>query len=59
VAQSHLTDEGVMMLGDDTPVRVLHRQRLEPTRWPNDRQQMQEEQGQPQDELVFIKLPTY
>ena len=59
VVQSHVTDEGVMMLGDDTPVRVLHRQRLEQTRWLNDRQQVREEQGTPQDEMVFIKMPTY
>ena len=59
VVQSHVTDEGVMMLGDDTPVRVLHRQRLEQTRWLNDRQQIHEEQGAPQDEMVFIKMPTY
>jgi hypothetical protein len=59
VVQSHTTDEGVMVLGDDTPVRVLHRQRLEQTRWLNDPQHARQEQGVPQDEMVFIKMPTY
>lgn len=59
VVQSHTTDEGVMVLGDDTPVRVLRRQQLQRTHWANDPQGEQEERSTPQDELVFIKVPTY
>lgn len=59
VVQSHTTDEGVIVLGDDTPVRVLHRRQMEQTRWLNDPRHAHEEQGTPQDEMVFIKMPTY
>ena len=59
VVQTHTTDEGVMVLGDDTPVRVLRRQRLDQTRWTDDRHDVQQEQTTPQDEWVFIKMPTY
>lgn len=59
VVQTHTTDEGVMVLGDDTPVRVLRRQQLDQTRWTNDRHDVQQEQTTPQDEWVFIKMPTY
>lgn len=58
VVQSQTTDEGVMMLGDD-PVRVLRRQRIENTRRMDDQKRIHEEQGTPEDEFVFIKLPTY
>lgn len=59
VVQSHTTDEGVMVFGNDTPVRVLHRQSSENTRRLDGQQQVHEEQGPPQDEFVFIKMPTY
>lgn len=59
VVQSNTTDEGVMVFGNDTPVRVLHRQSVENTRRLDDRQQVHEEQGPPEDEFVFIKMPTY
>ncbi|HEY2584929.1 MAG TPA: hypothetical protein VGI81_04085 [Tepidisphaeraceae bacterium] len=59
VVQTHTTDEGVMVLGDDSPVRVLRRQQLDQTRWTNDRHDVQREQSTPQDEWVFIKMPTY
>ena len=58
VVQSHTTDEGVMVFGND-PVRVLRRQRVENTRRMDDQKQIHEEQGAPEDEFVFIKLPTY
>jgi hypothetical protein len=59
VVQSHTTDEGVMMLGNDTPVRVLRRQRIENTRRLDEQQQVHEERGTPEDEFVFVKVPTY
>jgi hypothetical protein len=59
VVQSHTTDEGVMVLGDGMPVRVIRRERVENTRRMDDQKQIHEEQGSPEDELVFIKLPTY
>lgn len=59
IVQTHMTDEGVMVLGDDTPVRVLRRQQLDQTRSSDDRRDGQKEQTTPQDEWVFIKMPTY
>lgn len=59
VVQSHTTDEGVMLFGNDIPVRVFHRQQLQQTRWLNDKQQVQSEQTTPQDDTVFIRVPTY
>jgi hypothetical protein len=59
VVQSHTTDQGIMLFGDDTPVRVLRRQRLEQTRWLNGQQQIESQQTVPQEELLFIKMPTY
>lgn len=59
VVHSHTTDEGVMMLGNDMPVRVFRRQRSENTRRLDDQRQVHEEQGPPEDEFVFVKMPTY
>jgi hypothetical protein len=59
VVQSHTTDEGVVLFGNETPVRVLRRQGLQQTRWLNAQQQVQAEQTTPQDDLVFIRVPTY
>jgi hypothetical protein len=59
VVQSHTTDEGVMLFGNDTPIRVLRRQQLEQTRWLDAQQKMQTKQSVPEDELLFIKMPTY
>lgn len=59
VVQSHTSDEGVMMLGGDTPVRVLRRRGTEQMRWLDERQQVQAEQVTPRDDIVFIKVPTY
>jgi hypothetical protein len=59
VVQSHTTDEGVMLFNNETPVRVLHRRQLEQKRWLDQNQQIQTQQSVPEDELLFIKLPTY
>jgi hypothetical protein len=59
VVQSHTTDQGIMLFGDDTPIRVFRRQQLKQKQWLDSRQQIQAEQTTPQDELVFIKMPTY
>jgi len=59
VVQSHTTDQGIILFGDNTPVRVLRRQQLKQKQWLDARQQIQAEQTTPQDELVFIKMPTY
>jgi hypothetical protein len=59
VTQSHTTDQGIMLFGNDTPMRVLRRQQLRETRWLDGQQHVQSEQTIPQDELLFIKEPTY
>jgi hypothetical protein len=59
IVQTHTTDEGVMVLGDDTPVHVLRRQHIDQTRAMDGRQDVQPDQATPQDEWVFIKMPTY
>ena len=59
VVQSQTQDDGVIMLDDQTPVRVLHRRGIEKTRWFDQRQAVQAEQTAPRDDLVFVKLKTY
>ncbi|HSZ54382.1 MAG TPA: hypothetical protein VK797_01885 [Tepidisphaeraceae bacterium] len=59
LVSSHTSDEGVVMLDDDTPVRVFHRQAIEQTRWFDEHEQMTAQQVSPRDELVFVKLVTY
>jgi len=56
--QSRTTDEGIIMVGD-APVRVVHRQALERTRWLDAPGKVRAEQLTPRDDLMFIKLPTY
>lgn len=57
--QSQTIDEGVVVLDDDTPVRVLHRRVLERTRWFDGQEKVRAEQVTPRDDVVLIKLITY
>jgi hypothetical protein len=59
VVQTNTTDEGVMVLGNDTPVRVLRRQQVDPAGPTNSPGDTPAERATPQDEWVFIKMPTY
>lgn len=59
VVQTNTTDEGVMVLDNDTPVRVLRRQQVDQTGPANGPGNTQAERAAPQDEWVFIKMPTY
>jgi len=56
--QSRTTDEGIVMLGD-TPVRVVHRQSVERTRWFDGQDNVSAEEETPQDDVTLIKLTTY
>ena len=56
--QSQTIDEGVLVLNDNTPYRVLRRRAIERTRWFNDQAKVQNEQVTPKDDLIFIKLTT-
>jgi hypothetical protein len=58
VVNSQTIDEGVLVLDDNTPVRVLRRRAVERTRWFNQEEQVQREQVTPKDDFVFIKLTT-
>jgi len=59
VVSSSTSDEGIVMLDDDTPVRVFHRQEIEQTRWFDEHEKMQAQQITPRDDLLFVKLVTY
>lgn len=59
LVSSRTSDEGVMMLDENTPVRVFHRQAIEQTRWFDEHEQMTAQELSPKDELVFVKLATY
>jgi hypothetical protein len=59
LVSSRTSDEGVVMLDDDTPVRVYHRQAIERTRWFDEHEQMTAQELSPQDDVVFVKLITY
>jgi len=59
LVSSRTSDEGVMMLDDDTPVRVYHRQAIEQTRWFDEHEQMTAQELSPRDDVVFVKLVTY
>ena len=59
VADSQTLDEGVMVLDDDTPVRVVRRRAIERTRWFDEHQEVRAQQITPKDDLMFIKLTTY
>jgi hypothetical protein len=56
--QSQTIDEGVLVLDNNTPYRVLRRRAIERTRWFNDQAKVQHEQVTPRDDLIFIKLTT-
>lgn len=56
--QSQTIDEGVLVLQDNTPYRVLRLRQIERTRWFNDQAKVREEQVTPRDDLIFIKLTT-
>jgi hypothetical protein len=59
LVSSRTSDEGVVMLDDDTPVRVFHRQAIERTRWFDEHEQMTAQEVSPRDEVVLMKLVTY
>jgi len=56
--QSQTIDEGVLVLDDNTPYRVLRHREVERTRWFNEQAKVQNEQVKPKDDLIFIKLTT-
>lgn len=59
VVQSKTMDEGVILLPDNTPARILHRRALEKTRWFDGQDKVREERITPKDDFVLIKLSTY
>jgi hypothetical protein len=56
--QSQTIDEGVLVLDDNTPYRVLRRRAIERTRWFNEQAKVQNVLVTPKDDLIFIKLTT-
>ena len=59
VVDSRTSDEGVIMLDDETPVRVLRRQSIERTRYYDEHDTIQSQEVTPRDDLVLMKLTTY
>jgi hypothetical protein len=59
IVQSQTTDEGVVLLGEDAPFRVLRHQSIEQEKWFDQRQNIRAQQVTPREDLVFIKMPTY
>jgi hypothetical protein len=59
IVQSQTTDEGVVLLGEDAPFRVLRHQSIEQENWFDQRQNIRAQQVTPREDLVFIKMPTY
>ena len=59
VVDSRTSDEGVIMLDDETPVRVLRRQSIEQTRYYDEHDTIQSQEVTPRDDLVLMKLTTY
>jgi hypothetical protein len=59
VVQSHTTDEGIVVTDDNTPFHVLRRRQIERTRWLDGDRKVEAEQVTPQDDLVYVKVPTY
>ena len=59
VVQSHATDEGIVVTDDNTPFHVLHLRQIERTRWLDGDRNVQAEQVTPQDNVVYVKVPTY
>jgi hypothetical protein len=56
---SRTSDEGVIMLDEETPVRVLRRQSIEQTRYFDQYDKVQSQEVTPRDDLVLMKLSTY
>ena len=56
---SRTSDEGVIMLDDETPVRVLRRQAIEQTRYYDEHDAVRSQEVTPRDDLVLMKLTTY
>ena len=56
---SRTSDEGVIMLDEQTPVRVLRRQAIERTRYYDEHDTVQSQEVTPRDDLVLMKLTTY
>jgi hypothetical protein len=56
---SRTSDEGVIMLDEETPVRVLRRQTIERTRYYDEHDAIQSQEVTPRDDLVLMKLTTY
>ncbi|HEY8749071.1 MAG TPA: hypothetical protein VIM11_13900 [Tepidisphaeraceae bacterium] len=56
---SHTSDEGVIMLDEDTAVRVYRRQAIERTRYFDEHDAVQSQEVTPRDDLVLMKLTTY
>jgi len=56
---SRTSDEGVIMLDEETPVRVLRRQTIERTRYYDEYDAIQSQEVTPRDDLVLMKLTTY
>lgn len=59
VVNSQTSDEGVVMLDDETPVRVYRRQAVERTRWFDENDAVRAQEVTPHDDLVLMKLTTY
>lgn len=59
VVHSRMIDEGVVMLDDNTPVRVLRRHSLEQTRWFDEHAAVKAQKVIPRDDLTLIRLTTY
>jgi len=59
VVNSRTSDEGVMMLDEETPVRVYRRQAVERTRWFDENDSVRRQEVTPRDDLVLMKLTTY
>jgi hypothetical protein len=59
LVDSRTSDEGVIMLDEETPVRVLRRQAVERTRYYDEHDAVQSQEVTPRDDLVLMKLTTY
>jgi hypothetical protein len=59
VVDSRTSDEGVIMLDDETAVRVYRRQAIERTRYFDEHDSIQAQEVTPRDDLVLMKLTTY
>ncbi len=59
LVSSRTSDEGVVMLDEDTPARIYHRQAIERTRWFDENDAVRAQELTPHDELVVMKLVTY